>query len=116
MPKATAKKTTKKTASTDADTHSSNPNDTASAIPEGTRFEDALDELETIVNALETGEQSLEESLTQFERGISLARYCQKSLGNAEQKISVLMNPDADASNAELQAFSATDSTERSLD
>jgi len=39
-------------------------------IPKSTRFEDALDELENIVKSLEAGEQSLEESLTHFERGV----------------------------------------------
>lgn len=54
-------------------------------------FEDALSELETLVTGLESGEQSLEDSLAQFERGISLARHCQTSLKTAEQKVQVLM-------------------------
>lgn len=54
-------------------------------------FEDALGELESLVTGLESGEQSLEESLAQFERGISLARHCQHSLKTAEQKVQVLM-------------------------
>lgn len=54
-------------------------------------FEDALAELETLVVGLESGEQSLEESLAQFERGISLTRHCQQSLKSAEQKVQVLM-------------------------
>ncbi len=54
-------------------------------------FEEALTELETLVLGLESGEQSLEESLAQFERGISLTRHCQQSLKNAEQKVQVLM-------------------------
>ncbi len=62
----------------------------ARKIPKSTRFEDALGELETIVKSLESGEQSLEQSLTQFERGVSLARFCQQSLSDAEQKVKVL--------------------------
>jgi len=54
-------------------------------------FEDALSELETLVLDMESGEQSLEESLAQFERGVSLARHCQTSLKAAEQKVQVLM-------------------------
>ena len=53
-------------------------------------FEAALAELESIVQKLEQGELSLEESLRQFERGVVLTRSCQKSLRQAEQKIRVL--------------------------
>lgn len=55
-----------------------------------TKFEDAFDELEQIVGRLEDGEQSLQDSLAQFERGIALARFCQKNLSEAEQKVLVL--------------------------
>ena len=53
-------------------------------------FEAALAELEQIVQRLEQGEWSLEESLRQFERGVELTRGCQKALRQAEQKIQVL--------------------------
>ncbi len=53
-------------------------------------FEAALAELEQIVERLEQGELSLEESLRQFERGVELTRSCQKALRDAEQKISIL--------------------------
>lgn len=59
-------------------------------IPKSTRFEDALGELETIVKTLEAGDQPLDTSLTQFERGVALARFCQQSLAAAEQKVKVL--------------------------
>lgn len=65
-------------------------------IPKSLGFEDAMSELETLVTELESGEQSLEESLAQFERGISLTRHCQQSLKNAEQKVQVLMNVPGD--------------------
>jgi len=61
-------------------------------IPKSTKFEDALGELETIVTTLESGEQSLEASLEQFERGVSLSRFCQQSLTEAEQKVKILMD------------------------
>ena len=66
----------------------------ARKIPKSTKFEDALQELEEIVEALETGEQSLEQSLERFERGVSLSRFCQQSLSDAEQKIKILMSDD----------------------
>lgn len=58
-----------------------------SAAPD---FEAALAELEKIVERLEQGEGSLEDSLRQFERGVELARNCQKALRQAEQKIRIL--------------------------
>ncbi len=56
-------------------------------------FESALGELETLVDELETGELSLAESLQKFERGVTLARECQRSLEEAEQKVRVLTEP-----------------------
>jgi exodeoxyribonuclease VII small subunit len=53
-------------------------------------FEKTMLELQTIVNQLEKGELSLEESLKQYEKGINLARKCQETLNQAEQKIEVL--------------------------
>lgn len=66
-------------------------------IPKSTRFEDALGELETLVQQLESGEQPLEESLAQFERGVALSRFCQQSLAEAEQKVQMLISADADS-------------------
>ncbi|MDO9142286.1 MAG: exodeoxyribonuclease VII small subunit [Methylobacter sp.] len=56
-----------------------------------TLFEDSLAELEQLVNQLEQGELSLEESLTSFERGVNLTRTCQKALQEAEQKVQILI-------------------------
>lgn len=53
-------------------------------------FEKSMNELETIILQLEKGELSLEESLKQFEKGITLARKCQDVLNQAEQKIEML--------------------------
>ena len=63
----------------------------STAIPKSTRFEDALEELETLVRALESGEQSLDESLTQFERGVALSRFCRRSLADAERQVKILL-------------------------
>lgn len=53
-------------------------------------FEQALQQLETLVNTLENGELPLEESLSTFEQGIKLSRECQQQLAAAEQKVSLL--------------------------
>ncbi|MEA5444512.1 exodeoxyribonuclease VII small subunit [Gammaproteobacteria bacterium AB-CW1] len=54
-------------------------------------FEQSLAELEGIVERLEGGELSLEESLKAFESGVGLTRQCQKALEEAEQKVSKLV-------------------------
>ncbi len=56
-----------------------------------TQFEDAMTELEQLVEQMEQGDISLEESLQAFERGIKLTRTCQKALNDAEQKVQILM-------------------------
>lgn len=56
-------------------------------------FEKSIKELEEIVSLLEKGDLSLDDSLKQFEKGISLARTCQDKLSQAEQKITTLANP-----------------------
>ena len=53
-------------------------------------FEKSIADLESIVAQLEKGELSLEDSLKQFEKGITLARKCQDVLNQAEQKIEML--------------------------
>ena len=54
-------------------------------------FERSLAELEAIVDKLEAGDLSLDESLKQFERGVQLTRVCQTALKQAEQKVESLM-------------------------
>ena len=56
-----------------------------------TSFEDSLAELEQLVNQLEQGDISLEDSLKSFERGVTLTRTCQKALQEAEQKVQILI-------------------------
>lgn len=53
-------------------------------------FEDSLSELEALVEALEEGNLSLDESLKSFERGIKITRECQQALKMAEQRVAVL--------------------------
>lgn len=54
-------------------------------------FEAALAELEKIVERMESGEQSLEDALKSFQRGIELTRTCQKALKQAEQRVEKLV-------------------------
>lgn len=54
-------------------------------------FEQALEELEELVERLEAGDLPLEEALADFERGVKLTRECQQKLASAEQKVKVLM-------------------------
>jgi len=54
-------------------------------------FEENLDALEQIVQSLEEGTATLDESLKAFEKGIKLSRTCQKELSRAEKKVEVLV-------------------------
>ncbi len=60
-------------------------------------FETAMQELEALVERLETGDLPLEESLAAFERGVILTRSCQTALKEAEQKVEILMKKAGDA-------------------
>ena len=60
-------------------------------------FEQALGELEALVEKLEHGDLPLEEALKQFERGIELTRGCQASLKQAEQRVEILLAKTPDA-------------------
>ncbi len=54
-------------------------------------FETALKELETLVERMEKGDHTLEDSLKDFERGVTLTRQCQEALKTAEQKVQILL-------------------------
>ena len=62
------------------------------AKPKISDFEKSLKELETIVERMEKGEQTLEASLKDFERGNVLAAACRASLEEAEQRIEKLVD------------------------
>lgn len=64
--------------------------------PKGFDFESALEELETLVSAMEDGDLNLEESMQAFEKGIKLTRECQNALKLAEQKVQILINENGD--------------------
>ena len=55
-------------------------------------FETALDDLKRIVEEMESGNLSLEASLSAFERGIQLTRQCQSALSQAQLRVQVLAN------------------------
>jgi len=74
-------------------TNSPNPAQT----PTPPSFEQSLAELESIVDALERGDMTLEESLRAFERGVALTRTCQKALDAAEQRVRILTESQVDA-------------------
>lgn len=65
-------------------------------------FEQAMDELEKLVDTMENGELSLDDSLKAFEEGVRLTRLCQQSLREAEQKVMILTEKTADG---ELEPF-----------
>ena len=54
-------------------------------------FESSITQLEFLVNKMESGEGSLEQSLNWFEEGISLIKTCQDQLKEAEQKVGKLI-------------------------
>ncbi|MFT6551972.1 MAG: exodeoxyribonuclease VII small subunit [Zhongshania marina] len=59
-------------------------------------FETSLSELEKLVQSMESGELSLEDSLKAFESGMQLSRDCQQALADAEQKVRLLMEKDGE--------------------
>ena len=65
-------------------------------------FEDAIQQLEQLVEAMESGDMSLDDSLQAFEKGIKLTRTCQQSLDEAEQKVKILLENNT---KAELEPF-----------
>ena len=67
-------------------------------------FETSLAELQTLVERLESGELSLEDSLGAFEQGIRLTRDCQAALSQAEQKVQILLERNGELEEAPFDA------------
>ncbi len=63
-------------------------------------FEQALEELEKLVETLERGDLPLEEALKRFERGVELTRHCQGALKAAQQRVEILLR----RNNGEVEA------------
>ena len=62
-------------------------------------FEEAISELENIVNELEVEKLTLEQSVKKFEKGMELSKYCNELLTKAEKDISILI----EQSNGEMK-------------
>lgn len=67
-------------------------------------FEKSLSELEKLVERMEQGELTLEESLKSFERGMELTRHCQQALEEAQQKVDQLLEKDGEFQVAPLES------------
>jgi exodeoxyribonuclease VII small subunit len=55
------------------------------------RLEESLTEISQLIDKMEQGELTLEQSLVHFERGVTLIKHCQKILAEAEQKVQILV-------------------------
>lgn len=75
-----------------------------------TDFEQALAELESLVERLEKGDLPLEEALRTFERGVVLTRHCQASLTAAQQKVEILLKRSGQSAVSPFEEESADDS------
>lgn len=77
-------------------------NETIESYIENLTFEQALRELQDIVNKLETGQVSLEEAIEMYERGVKLSKHCIQKLTQAELRIKKIIKD-------ELQGFTLID-------
>ena len=69
-------------------------------------FEEAMRELEKLVDSLDKGEVSLDEAITAYDRGSQLKDYCQKKLQEAKMKIETIQSSDnVDAIPEKLSSF-----------
>lgn len=59
--------------------------------PPNKNFESALEDLEQVVEQLESGKLALEDSLAAFEKGVGLVKYCNQKLNEVEKKVEVLV-------------------------
>jgi exodeoxyribonuclease VII small subunit len=85
------------------------PPKTESASAESPDFEQALSELETLVQKLETGDVPLEDALKTFVRGVALTRQCQTALRNAQQKVEILLANSGNNGEEEVAPFDDED-------
>ncbi|MFH0771553.1 MAG: exodeoxyribonuclease VII small subunit [Candidatus Omnitrophota bacterium] len=71
------------------------------------KFEDALKRLEKIVEDLDSGKLSLEDSLKKYEEGVKLAQFCSKKLESARRKVEILVK--SSSGRLEAKPFEETD-------
>ena len=78
-----------------------NMNDKKPTLPD---FEKSLEELENLVEQLESGDLSLDDSLKQFKRGVELTRHCQGVLEKAQQTVEKLVDNNDESSAIEFES------------
>ncbi len=66
-------------------------------------FEESLEQLETIVKKLETGEVPLDDAITEFNEAMRLAKTCDEKLKSAEEAITKIVNPDGTLSDFKVE-------------
>ena len=74
------------------------------AVKKSYPFETSLDKLEKLVEKMEDGDLTLEESLKIFEEGVKLTRECQQALADAEQRVKVLMEANGEITSTDFEA------------
>ncbi len=67
-------------------------------------FEENMEDLENIVKELEEGKLNLEQSVEKFEEGIKISKECNKTLEEAEKKITILINKDGEVKEENFDA------------
>ena len=65
--------------------------------PEDVSYEDAVERIEELIDAIESGEIGLDESLKAFEEGMGLIKVCRSRLEKAEQRVAELLAEDDDS-------------------
>ena len=68
-------------------------------------FEASMDKLEKLVEKMEVGDLTLEESLKIFEEGVKLTRECQQALADAEQKVKLLIEESGEITSTDFEAY-----------
>ena len=66
-------------------------------------FEENMEELEKVVAELEKGDLNLDDSVSRFEQGIKISKECNKTLEEAEKKITILINNDGETKEEEFK-------------
>lgn len=66
-------------------------------------FEDKINELETIINELETGEIPLEESIEKYTKAMKLVKECDDKLKSIEEKVNKMVSEDGELTDFEVE-------------
>ena len=82
--------------------------------PDKTSFEDALEELESIVEEMESEKMPLERLVESYEKGTQLLKVCQESIDSAQAKIELIAKRAGEEGGVELADFAAGDAKEGS--